>query len=109
MVRNISMVTKAVVATFAGAMLALTVTSNTAHAYQQIKKFEQPESRTEENAMITVIVCDGPQENGGQFYIYQYLSRPGFRAIRPPNWSDSIGGRDYPTFELAADVACRPR
>ena len=54
-----------------------------------------------EAAKVYVIGC-----NGQGFYIYEYLNRPGYRAIRPPDWSHSIGGRDFETYEDAVHVAC---
>src|SRR5437879_4397601 len=63
-----------------------------AHAYQELQTMHQAESRSGrriavEESTIHIIRCNGPGENGGQFYIYQYLKRTGFRAILPPNWS----------------------
>ena len=63
MARNMTMLAKTVATTFAYAVLGMTMAS-TAHAYEQIRKFDQPESRTEEHA-TTVIACTGRQENGG--------------------------------------------
>ena len=59
-----------------------------------------------EASNIHVIACNGAGENGGQFYIYEYLNRPGFRAILPPNWGNALGGRDFGTYQEAASVAC---
>jgi len=73
---------------------------------QMGQTFNQAESRdaygrlTVEAAAIDVVICSGQQ-----FYIYQYLNRPGFRAIRPPNWAQAIGGRDYATFAEALAAA----
>ena len=52
------------------------------------------------------ITCGGPDENAGQFYICQYVNRPGFRAVQPPNWGHVLGGRDYATFQEATSAAC---
>lgn len=71
-----------------------------------VQKINQPESRDAagkikvEAATIHVMNCPGQ----GQIYIYQYRSRAGFRAVRPPIWS-AIGGRDFPTFEQAEQAA----
>jgi hypothetical protein len=70
---------------------------------------QQPESRdatgkiTVEASIIHVVA----KENGEQFYVYQYVNRPGFRTIRPPDWGHAIGGQDYPTFEQAVAAAQR--
>lgn len=99
-----------VFAVFAGVMLIFAPAAG--HAYQVSQSFSQPESRdqtgriTVEASVIHVVTCNGAGENGGQFYIYQYVNRQGFRAIRPPDWGHVIGGRDYPSFEQAAGVAC---
>ena len=82
------------------------------YAYQLLPHSKQAEARdpagkiTVEASVIQVVVCNGPGENGGQFYIYQYVNRPGFRAIKPPNWGQPLGGSDYPSREQAAAVAC---
>jgi hypothetical protein len=82
------------------------------HAYQVTQSFNQPEARdaygriTVEASVIHVLACNGLGENFGQFYIYQYVNRPGFRAIRPPDWGHAIGGQDFQGFAQAAAVAC---
>ena len=74
---------------------------------QTVQRINQPESRDAagrirvEAATIHVMNCP----SRGQIYIYQYLNRPGFRAIRPPDWGHSIGDRDFPTFEQAQQAA----
>lgn len=76
-------------------------------ACQTVQRMNQPESRdatgriTVEAAIIHVMSCPG----GVQMYIYQYLNRPGFRAIRPPDWGHAIGGQDFPTIEQAQQAA----
>jgi len=95
----------------AAVVLAFSPTSG--HAFQVLNKYEQPMSpdasgrNTVEAAVIHEIACNGVAENGGKFYVYQYLDRQSFKAIQPPNWSDAIGGQNYPTFDQAAAVACR--
>jgi len=82
-------------------------------ASQVIRRFDQAEQLSPsgkplvEESTINVVSCSGAGENGGQYYIYQYHKRAGFRAIKPPNWAQAIGGRDWPTFEQAAAAACR--
>jgi hypothetical protein len=94
--------------TVAGVILAVTAPTQ---AYQIVQKMNQAESRdpsgriTVEASVINVIQCNGAGENGGQYYIYQYINRPGFRAIQPPNWGSPIGGQDFATFDQAA-AAC---
>ncbi len=72
-----------------------------------VQKTNQPESRDAsgrirvEAATIHVMNCP----SRGQIYVYQYLNRSGFRAIRPPDWGRAIGGRDFPTFEQAQQAA----
>jgi hypothetical protein len=71
-----------------------------------IREFNQGESRdasgrvTVEASVIYDVNC-----NGREFYIYQYVNRPGFRVIRPPDWGHSIGGRDFSSFGEAIGVA----
>jgi hypothetical protein len=80
-------------------------------AYQILQQAQQPQAIdpatgriTVEASIIHVVACNGAGENGGQFYIYQYVNRPGFRAVRPPIW---VGiGPDQPTFAHAVAVAC---
>ena len=66
----------------------------------------QPETRdgggriTVEASLIHMMNC-----SGGPTYIYQYVNRRGFRVIRPPNWSNAIGGRDFGTCQEAQSVA----
>jgi hypothetical protein len=55
-----------------------------------------------EAAIIHNIRCP----NGATIYVYQYIKRPFFRAIRPPNWGQAIGGRDFGTYEEAIRAGC---
>jgi hypothetical protein len=99
----------AIVATLAAVLLLAPVP---VPAFQVMQQVEQAEARdtagriTQEHSVIHVVACNGAGENGQQFYIYQYLNRPGFRAIRPPNWSTAIGGSDFPAFGQAVGAAC---
>ena len=96
----------------AGAVVASVLGAGAAQAYQITQSFNQGESRdgggrvTVEASTIHVTNCNGAGENRGTFYIYQYLKRPGFRAILPPNWAHPIGGHDVGSFAEAAHVAC---
>jgi hypothetical protein len=67
-----------------------------------------PDGRTiaTEAATIRAVDCNGARENHKKFYVYEYLNRNGFRAIRPPDWAHPVGGRDYATFQQAAAIAC---
>jgi hypothetical protein len=38
-------------------------------------------------------------------YIYQYLNRRAFRAVRPPDWSRPVGGQDFQSCEAAQAAA----
>jgi hypothetical protein len=58
---------------------------------------------TQEAATIHIVACNGSNR---QIYIYEYLRRPGFRAIAPPDWSHPLGGRDYATYNEALGAAC---
>jgi len=49
----------------------------------------QPEGPNVEAAFIQKFVC-----NGVEYWIYQYLNRPGARLVRPPDWR---GIRNYNT------------
>jgi hypothetical protein len=92
------------------ALLAFSVMP--ARAYQKIRDIEQAEASdasgriTVEAAVIHVIQCNGSKEDGKVYYIYQYTKRPGFRAILPPEWANSIGNRDFVSFDEAAIAAC---
>jgi len=59
-----------------------------------------------EAAYVHAVACNGPGENGRQFYIYQYVNRAGFRVIAPPDYGHAVGGRDWGTFQEAVSVAC---
>jgi hypothetical protein len=84
-----------------------------APAYQTLKQVPQDEQRGPagnilvEESVITVVACNDPGENGVQHYIYRYVKRASFRAIRPPDWGKPIGGRDWATFQEAAAAACQ--
>jgi hypothetical protein len=69
-------------------------------ACQEVRRINQPAGPQTEAALIHVMNCPG-----GHIYIYEYLSRPGFRVIRPPNWGQAIGGRDFPSMADAVSVA----
>jgi hypothetical protein len=77
---------------------------NTA-ACKEVQTFDQPETRvgtkiTVEASTIHVMDC-----NGIQTYVYEYLNRPGFRVINPPDWGHVIGGKDFQTLAEATNVA----
>ena len=61
---------------------------------------------TQEAAKIYVVTCQGGANNGRPIYIYQYLRRAGFRAIMPPDWAHSMGGRDFATYSEALSAGC---
>jgi hypothetical protein len=78
-------------------------------AYTISSEAVQPAASNVEGSYIRVILCNGPGENGKQFYLYEYdrpSGQPTFRAVMPPNWGQSIGSRDYDTFQQAAQAAC---
>lgn len=108
--RVVSSRSSAFVLLAAAAMAALVPSSGL--AYQETQAAYQPEQRdaagnlSVEASNIHVLVCNGAGENGGQFYIYEYLNRPGFRAILPPNWGSPLGGQDFGTYQEAASIAC---
>jgi hypothetical protein len=93
-------------ATFAGLMLALTAVSG--HACQPGQPQRQPAALNVEESVITPVVCNGPGENGRQYFIYQYTARPPgsptFRVILPPNWAQALGGHDLFSWQDAAKV-----
>jgi hypothetical protein len=99
-------------AVLAIALVILAADAAPARAYQKIRDINQPEARdgagriTVEDAVIHVVQCNGPHEDGKVYYIYQYTKRVGFRAILPPDWGNSIGNRDFASFEEAAIAAC---
>lgn len=94
------------------ALLSLVLFGGGANASAVLQQFRQPESRdatgrlSVEESAVSIISCNGLGENGGQFYVYQYVNRPGVRAIRPPDWSQPLGGRDFATFDEAVKTAC---
>jgi hypothetical protein len=51
----------------------------------------------------TIHVVDCPSM--GEIYVYEYHNRPGFRVIKPGDWSHAIGGKDFPTLAEAMNVA----
>lgn len=55
-----------------------------------------------EAALVHRVAC----QYGATIYVYQYLKRPFFRAIQPPNWGNALGGRDFATFNEAATAGC---
>lgn len=97
------------------ASVAVALAAGPALAHSESAAFLQPERRDEagritvEAAAVHVIQCDEPGENGGEYYIYQYLYRDGFRAIDPPEWGDAIGDRDFDSYAEAAEAACGAR
>jgi hypothetical protein len=98
----------------ATALVGLTLAPQTASAHQVTQRFHQPEQRagnriTVEESWINVLACNGAGENRGNFYVYQYVKRAGFRAILPPHWASPLGGHDWGTFEQAAAAACHHR
>jgi hypothetical protein len=52
-------------------------------------------------ATVYVVGC-----NGERFHIYEFLNRPGFRAVLPTDTAHPIGGRDFETYEDAVREAC---
>ena len=71
-------------------------------------QFQQPAAPNVEAANVYVIACNGAGENWGTFWIYEYLARPGYRAVVPNIWQ-AIGGADVATFEEAVQLACAGR
>lgn len=77
--------------------------------YQETNRTFQPEQRgpdgrvTVEAATIKTIAC----QNGKTIFVYEYVNRPQFRAILPPNWGAALGGRDFSSFAEAAAVGCQ--
>ena len=82
-----------------------------------VRRLTQAESRDAygriivEASVIYEVNC-----NGRQFYIYDYIKRPGcspegatgpncFRAIRVPDWGRAIGGRDFSSYAEAIAAA----
>jgi hypothetical protein len=76
-------------------------------ACQEVQTITQPESRDETGAITVeasiIHVMDCPNQQ--QLYIYEYLNRSGFRVIRPPGWSQPIGGHDVATMGEALGIA----
>jgi hypothetical protein len=77
-------------------------------AYQVVQRFSQaqvgPDTAPQvEASIIDVVACNGPGENGAQFYLYQYQKRPGFRAVFPPYWGQ---GANFSDYYQAASTTC---
>ena len=72
------------------------------------RQFQQPAGPNVEAANIYVIACNEAGENLGTFWIYEYLDRPGYRAVVPHIWL-AIGGSDVATYEEAVQLACAGR
>ncbi len=93
-------------------LAGLTWLPSSAHAYETERTFDQPESRDEhdritvEAATVHVISCKGAGENGAEVYIFEYLNRSGFRAVRSLSSTAPIGGVEFSTLEEAATTAC---
>lgn len=97
------------IAAAAAALSFVTTPATASQAVQQVNQQEQRDGYgriTVESSVITVVNCNGAGENGGQYYIYQYVNRPGVRAIRPPYWAQAIGGRDWANYGQAVAAAC---
>ncbi len=94
------------------ALLAVAFAATPARAYEEINSFDQPRVTDEtgkitvEASIVHVVACSGAGENGGQYYVFEYRDRPGFRAIAPPDWGTPIGGEDFDTYEQAVQAAC---
>lgn len=92
-------------------LLLMSGPSSSGAACQTLQTINQPESRdaagriTGEASIIHVVSCVGAGGSSEPMYIYQYLNRPGFRVIRPPDWGHAIGGQDFQTFEQAQAAA----
>lgn len=104
-----------------GSIAAPTQAANLIRQFQQAEQRGPSGQLLTEEATIYVVACIGANENGGQFWIYQYHKRPGFRIIipsdvrtitnqpgvlGPSHWASAIGGRDWPTFQQAVSLAC---
>jgi hypothetical protein len=90
-------------------MIAGAAAAPPGRAYSILQQWAQPAAPNVEGSYIRIILCDGPGENGKQFYTYEYdrpAGQPTFRAVAPPNWGQSIGGHDFDTFQQAAQAAC---
>lgn len=74
-----------------------------------VRRMNQAESRdangrvVTEAATINVMNCQGRE-----IFIYEYTNRRGFRAIEPPNWGSSIGGRDFSSLNEAIQAVEKP-
>ena len=76
-----------------------------------VRRLLQPASQSTEASVIYEVNCSGLQ-----FYIYDYIKRPGcekegapgtncYRAIRVPDWGHAIGGRDFSSYAEAIPAA----
>jgi hypothetical protein len=61
---------------------------------------------TVEASTIHVTECNPEGSGRRMVYIYEYVNRRGFRAIRPPDWGHALGGRDFDTRDEATATAC---
>jgi hypothetical protein len=94
---------------FALATIAGAATIPPGRAYTIELQMERPSGANVEGAYIRIILCNGPRENGKQFYTYEYdrpAGQPTFRAVATPTRDEAVGGHDYDTFQQVAQVAC---
>jgi hypothetical protein len=90
-----------------GAALNTAVVPNTgAIIGNQSEERDRTGRLTREAARVYILNCPTGIHRGWQVYIYQYLNRPGFRAIFTGDWSHPVGGRDWNTYYDAFGAAC---
>ena len=120
---NLSMkhgLVKFVSSTLVTTLIAVVVIATRADSQQTcgfMRRLTQAESRDAYNRiLVEASVIYEVNCNGRQFYIYDYLKRPGcspegitgpncFRAIRVPDWGHAIGGRDFSSYAEAIPAA----
>jgi hypothetical protein len=91
--------------------VALLLIPGAVQAFTEAAPQMQPAARNREAAILTVLSCNSPGENGRLYYIYQYTNRapgaPSYRLIIPGDYSRSIGGRDWSDCSLIVELAAR--
>jgi hypothetical protein len=62
-----------------------------------------------EAATIHHLQCNMGDAAGHSVLVYEYINRTGFEAVEPSVFGSVLGGRDFPTFDAAANAACGSR
>jgi hypothetical protein len=102
---------RAITAIWVIAVLVGAAFNSSPEAYTEGQQLRQPAARNREASTFTPVLCNSAGENGRTYYRYHYVNRlegtPTYRVIIPPDWSYSIGGRDWSDPDLVLEVIAR--